>query len=506
MEQFETDISVKSLNSETGRGATNIKKMTGGHIATLIVLTISGFVIPRILGAEKFGLYAAVIAVITIMQAVSSLGLNQVAMRYLGPTWVLQKKTEAINLGSSILATRMILSVIAGIIATFLLYFSAKLELTFFICALIGGLCVLRSAFTTTRIFFLPLGHPGKMAGFEVIRVSLTLLVVILFFIWFGLSGVFISLPILSAVLLIVCVILLLRIIPLRLNAVSWAALRPFIRFSVLTYIGSVSVVFHTRFSIYYVASFVTQQEAAFLAIAVNLYIIVLDLINSAGSSLIPIMAEMEDLDQFKRLGYWGSLIMRYSAAFTVIIVVGWVLMGKNLIRWFLTDTFLPVYPAASLILISAIFVSSAGACNAILLIKNMAGIASANRMIFGLVTIFGLIIVVNRQSSNISHSIAWVYVIASLIFWGCSYITLGFFGKIWLPLQRTLLLILPVVFLVWVVHDWIISFWIKLVAFCVFLIVYGFIAISLRLLPFTEVKEIFITFVRQGLKTNKKI
>lgn len=74
-----------SENSLARRGVGTLVTMLSGQAATMAVLAVSGFVIPRYLGAADYGRYAATMAVVGIMMTAFSFGLPQVGMRYLAP-------------------------------------------------------------------------------------------------------------------------------------------------------------------------------------------------------------------------------------------------------------------------------------------------------------------------------------------------------------------------------------------------------------------------------------
>ncbi len=490
MKNPETELNKTNFDNIAERGAGNVIKMSSGHLASLLVLTVSGFLIPRILGLENFGRYAAVMAVITIMQAVSSCGLSQVGVRYLSPMWGSGKYENAIKLGSSLLTARLVLSVVAGFVAIFWLSFSANLGLNFQFCLLLGLFCIFQIAFVATNSLFLPLGHVGKVVGFEFLRNILALPVIVLMFINFGFPGIFLGLLTVSVILFLANKTMLLRIIPLRLGVFSRPTLRPFIRYGLFSHIGAFSGIVYAQFTVYAVANFVAQQEAAFLAIAFHLHNIIRRLILAVRRSLMPILAEMEDQDQTERLRDWGGLIMRYSTAFLSMITVVWALNGKYIIHWVLTDSFLPVFPCALLILLSLIFSLCAMICNGLLLTREFAGTAALNSIVYGSAIIIGLFLVI-QNGIGTSYHIAWVYVAASLIFCCCAYLRLGFKGKIWLPLRRTLLLILPVT-LAWPASIWDVPLFLKLIASVAFLVLYILYAIKLRLLLKHETAEIY--------------
>ena len=86
-----------------GRGARNLVRMMAGHFATVSVLVVSGFLLPRYLGAVAYGSFAAILAVVTIAQTAADLGLQQVEERYLSPLWHNpEQRSAALQLGSTL--------------------------------------------------------------------------------------------------------------------------------------------------------------------------------------------------------------------------------------------------------------------------------------------------------------------------------------------------------------------------------------------------------------------
>ena len=139
------------VTSIARRGAGNLTTMLSGRLASQIVLVVSAFIIPRVLGAENFGQYAAVMAVIAIAQTLSSFGLPMVEIRELPPLRSGSDPALAVELGSTIWVTRLILSAIAGAAALVWLAASQELVGASSILIPLGLLAFLRSAYEASR-------------------------------------------------------------------------------------------------------------------------------------------------------------------------------------------------------------------------------------------------------------------------------------------------------------------------------------------------------------------
>ncbi len=495
----------EKATSAAGRGAANLVKMMTGRVAILLVVTVSGFVIPRILGPESYGEYAALLAVLAVLMMASFLGLPQVAVRFLAPIWSGDRRSEAVTLASSIRTAHLVLAVGAGAAATLWLALSPALALSLRICFLLGLLCVLQAAYRATRGLLLPVGHVGKMVAFDFLRAVLALPVVVFSFRAFGLQGVFAALTVLYAILFLASGAVLSRIIPLRFGLFRWSSLRPYASYGIATFVGMLAATVQARFSIYVVATWVAGEQAGFLAIAIQFYNLTRDLVLAARRSLMPILAELEESGQRERLRYWGGLIMRYGAAGSCVMAVGWALIGRDAIAWILTEAFAPAFPCVNAILLAVVFYCCAASCIGLLNIRGRAGVAAVNTVIYAAVTGLGLLLTVPGGSPDTALRVAWVYVVAAAVYWGGSYFSLGLLGGLWLPLRRTLLLILPAA-LQWPASAWDGSLLPRSAALAAFLVVYGWLATRWGLLPASEIREIVRIMRRPGESSGKPV
>ncbi len=495
----------EKATSTAGRGAANLLKMMTGQVATLVVVTVSGFVIPRILGPESYGEYAAVLAVLAVLMMASFLGLQPVAVRFLAPIWSGGRRGEAITLGSSIWTAHLVLAAGAGAAATLWLALSPALARSLRICFLLGGLCLLQTAYRATRGLLLPVGHVGTLAAFDFLRAVLALPAVVFSYQAFGLPGVFAALTALHAILLLASGAVLSRILPLRFGLFRWSSLRPYAGYGIANFIGMLAATVQARFSIYVVAIWVAGEQAGFLAIAIQFYNLTRELVLAARRSLMPILAELEESGQRERLRYWGGLIMRYGAAGSCVMAVGWSLVGRDVIAGILTEAFAPAFPCVNAILLGVVFFCCAASCIGLLNIRGRAGVAAVNTAIYAVVTGFGLVLTVPGGSPDVALRVASVYVVAAAVYWGSSYFSLGLLGGLWLPLRRTLLLILPAA-LQWPASAWDGSLLGRLAALGTFLVVYGWLATRWGLLPASEIREIVRILRRPGEGSGKPV
>ncbi|MEE9608367.1 MAG: hypothetical protein V3U03_11570 [Myxococcota bacterium] len=464
--------------------------MVGGRSLAYAIAGISAVVIPRLLGAEGYGRYAAVMAVLAILQTASTAGLPMVEIRYLAPAWQLGNRSAALALGSTIWTTRLLLSALGAAAAVAWLGFSPALGLGLGVCLLIGLLCLVRCAQEATRSLFIPTGHVGKAVALELLRAALTLPVVVFSFQALGLTGVFAALPVMHGLLLALALGALVSVVPIRPALFRWPSLRPHLAYAGFAFVGTLAAAVQTQFAVYAVAAWVATREAGFLGLTVQVYALSQGLFLAARRGLMPILAELEELGQTERLRQWGGTMMRYAAAASCVGVVGWALLGRSAIELLLTDAFAPVYPCVALILVAVMFYCAGASCNGLLYLRGLAGSASANNVIYAVATALGLLRVVAGDGVDVAFRVSGVYAGASALFFACAYASLGVRGRIWLPAGHSLLLMAPAV-LAWPAALWQAELGARAAAAAAFAASYGFAAVGLRLLPADELRDV---------------
>ena len=471
------------------RGTRNVAAMTAGRLAIHAVLVVSAFVIPRALGAESYGRYAATLAVVQILVTTSAAGLPFVEARFLAPLWR-RDPGSASTLGSTLWVTRLALALVAGIAAGAWLALAPELGLGLTVCALAGLLCTTRSANEATRSLFLSVGRVGSLVALELARVAFTVPTVVVAFGMAGLGGVFAALPVLYALLFAVGATALLRSIPLRPGGFHWASLAPHLGYSLSASVGALAGIFQAQFAVFAVASWVAPREAAYLGFAVQIFALAQGLFIAARRGLTPILSELEAGGETARLGSWGGLMMRYWAAALCLATVAWGLVGAFVVELALTPAFLPTHACATWMLAAALLFGCGASANGLLYVRGHARTASINLVIYAAFTTAGLGVVLSDGADGSALRIAAVYAASSALFAACALATLWRRGGIGLPLSRPLLLMAPT-FLAWPASTWDAGLGERAAALLAFTAVYLGLAVGLRLLPVAEIRTI---------------
>lgn len=485
-----------SPDATASRGATHLFKTVIGHLIAMAILLVSVFLIPRVLGAESYGHYTALMAVVAIVQIAAACGLQQIADRYLAPLWHdPSRRREARDLASSIWTFRLGLTVLAGIV-TGLWLGSSPIEWGRGVLVAAALVTVLRTAQEATQGLFLPLGRVGRMMTFQILQAAGVLAIVLSLFSSDGLAGVFRALSWLHGILFVVAAGLLLRLVPLRPVGRPWQALRPYLGYGLSSFGAVLAGIFQQRFAVYALGVWVAARQAGLFAVGLQFYAAALGLFLAVRRALIPVLAEIEAAKDDDRLRVWGERMMRYSASLTSTLFAGWVFVGEDLLRLLISREFVPSYTPATLLLASLVLYCTGACCDALLLIRHRADRVALMAAVHTVVVLSGMGMAILYGSDRVAVHVAFAYLGGAAVFFVLAYTTLGRVGGLWLPLGRTLLLIAPAI-LALAAFSWQADLTVKAAAFGAYLALYCGFAVGLGLLPWDEIRRVVRMVVR---------
>lgn len=421
------------------RAAGQFSAMLVGRLAIHVVLLGSAVVLPRVLGDGAFGRYAAVLGMVSILEMVSSGGLHVAELKFVPPLWRTDRD-EAVRVASSIWSARMVFSVLVGGIAGIWLTLSPSLGGSASVVLAICAWLVARSALEATRHEFLAMGSVSPMVSFELARAVSTLVIVVTVFQRWGLDAVFGALALGHLGLWLLAMLLLRRRSPVSLQFFDVDALRPMLRFGAATSLGMGSAMVQAHIPVYAVANWVSLEDAAPLAVAVQLFVFAQALLIGPWTAVTPLFAELDANREFERMREWTSALIRWSVAGAVVVTFGWAFLGQTVLE-ILPEGYASVHEAGTIMLLAVVPLTVAGALNRLLYVGGHALAASMNQVAFALATMAGLGVVLVGVSEPTASAVAAVYGFAAAIYAICAYISVVRLRSMWLPVRRTLLL-----------------------------------------------------------------
>lgn len=474
---------------QVSRALANLSRMTVGRAVNQVVLVITAVVLPRLFGTEEFGRYAALLAIVVILEAVASGGFHMAEIRFLAPVWHEGRTDEAVALGSSIWTVRLVLSIAAGGVALVWVATSPALGTGALLIGALALVVVSRSALEATRQLFLSLDRVGHMVGFETARTVAILVCAAAAFEVGGLTGVFVVLAVVMSVLAGLAARRLRSIAPFSVFRFRWCVVRPVVRFSAVTMVGVVAWIVQAHLPVYLVARQASLADAAVVGITVQVYVMAQALLIAPWSAVHPILAEIDSSGDRNRLREWGGVMVRWGTALSVAAALCWAFVG-DVVLAVLPDGFAVVHQSGTIVLVAVALLGAAVSLNTILYVGGRSAAGSAATVVFGLVTVVGTLIVLGVVDGAMAPAIAWVYLAASAVYFGWTYAALVVVRGMWMPLRRTMLLLAPAA-VTWPVVGWGAPVGVRALCLVGTLVVYGLVAMGSGLLPRREVGRI---------------
>ena len=476
-------------DSRRGRRAfRSASHLVSGRLVTLLVLVLSAFLIPRLLGAETYGLYASVLAMAAILEALSSGGLQMAEIRFVAPAWQSGERERALVYGSTIWFTRLGLAVLASCIAVPWLLSTGHLT-SGLVVALLAAYVGLRCAFEATRHLHLSYGLPGRMAWLEVARALSTLLLVLAVFPLGALDGVFVGLPCLQALLLGVAAVGLLSTATLRWRRFDARTLRSLALYSGFTWVGAVALMLQSQFAVYAAARWVSLAEAGVLAVTVQMYAALLGLLTAARTSVLPTIGEIHESGEREELERWSAVLVRWSAFLATAGLLTWAVLG-DYVALVLPSRFAPIHEAGTLMLAAVVFVALGFVGNGVLYVSGRSGAASLNRVVFAGLTVGGVTVLVLAKGETTAVEIALAYFVAGVVFWLSTAVSARRRLGLQLPVWPALILVAPGV-LAWPLTAWEATLPTKVLAVLGLLMTYLAAALLVRQIRLEEVRAL---------------
>lgn len=428
------------------RGVRGVAKIATGRLATQAALMLSAVVIPRTLGAHDYGVLAAIVAMLAIVQTAVGAGFPIVEARRLAPLWVRGPRSEALSLGASIWGARIALAWVGTAGLWLWLSFSPELGLAPLGVLWILATALLRFCHEASKSLLLPVGRVGSLSLYEFARAALMLPIAVLCFPGFGIEGLLAGMAALHAGLLIASSRTLRAASGFAPARPRWSSLRSHLGMNGAGAVAAVAAMVQAQFSVYAVARWASASEAAYLGLSAQLYTLLQTFFLSARRALLPLLSELEARGDSQRLCEWSVTLLRYSTAGLAVCLLIWVLLGEWLVGALLSESFAPVFPCASWMLVASMFFCGGASCNGLLFVRERPGRAAMNSLLYSIVTLVALTLALNAEAgpSGAALLVSKVYALAAAVFFAEAWLGLGLATGLWLPLGRTALLGAP--------------------------------------------------------------
>lgn len=315
---------------------------------------ICAFLIPRLMGTETYGKYVLMISIVLWFIMLSGFGFSHMIARY-APDFILEKDHLKLKRFCQTLLTGRF---IAGILVALIFTFCAKLWLKDYddqIVTLVSLIIVIRTLVHLLFDFFLGMNQPARWVSGDMFRQWLYMGCVILGFLLGDLKGSFLGIFTAEILILIIGIRYTRTLItwnPLNDQTMN---IRSHLLFGRSYYISTLLLATFQR------CGEVTIQmtthnyaEVGFFNLPFSLYILISHMISQITSAFIPLFIKFHSSNQNETLKIWIERIIKALTIFSMLLVFGLLMLGRDLILLLLGSSYKPV--ATNLIPLAAIF------------------------------------------------------------------------------------------------------------------------------------------------------
>lgn len=384
-----------------------------GRLAAQVILIVTAILVPNFLGAEDYGRLVSALALVTILEVVSSGGLQVVELRHVAPALMAGRLRHAVRAAATIWWTRFALSVLAAI-AFIAIAVAYQDEATGLGIAVSLGLYLLARAIgEASRHLLLSARRTTEVARLDAARSSVVLASALLFYRSGGLSLVIVGMAVGQILVSTGAVILQRRAIETPLSRFDATFLRANTGLAGLAWVGVVAWIAQSQTAVIVIGRRVTFVEAAILGVAVQAFMAMQTMIIFARSAGLPDVSKRHDESDHRSVSEWvgrSSIV----ALFLASAVAGlWLVVGQTVVGLLPSDM-APAFPVIVLMIAAVAPLAVALVIDGMLNAIGAPGLATTSRVVFGLVTIAPLLLFGSEMDAV---SVGQLYVLASLTF-----------------------------------------------------------------------------------------
>lgn len=427
-------------NPAAKEGVRAVIAMLCGHAGLTLIAVLAGIAVPRVLGLENYGRYAAVLAVIAVVQMAHGLGLGQVELRDLGPLWHGRStRDRAVALASTLWTVRIGLAVPAGLAAGIWVAEVGEVGSPL----AVASLATLLVAFQASRSQFLARGQVGRYVGMELVRAAGAVVTVLATVLWIEGGDVFTALAVFHAAVLLGIVVLACSDLGLRLDLSAFGFVWLRLRYAFGALMAGMGGALRHNLTVPVLAVWATPADAGLFAIGLQAERMIHGPYSAARTALMPTLARLAQTAKLQEVKRWGDLMMRLSTFLCAQLLLGWTLLGGHLVRGLLGDDFTPVHHIGAILIVSSGVACVAGTCNGLLLALGSSGWVAVSTWLPVLPLAVGLRWSLTLERT-VTTNVAWAYLVGAFLGSAVAWRSLETVGGIRLPMTPSFALGLP--------------------------------------------------------------
>jgi O-antigen/teichoic acid export membrane protein len=319
-------------------------------------LLLAVILIPRVMGPEIYGKYALLISINAMAGSLVYLGVGEIFGRFI-PEFAVRGEWATIRrLSSNIFYFKCVIDLLASVVLFSMLHYiyNDRFPNSYFILIVVILLVVDLGSIPYFLLFGL-----NKLAKYSLrdpFRRALSLILILILFHYYGLIGAIVATLVVESSLAILYFFWTRKYFRIEGFGFDLSLLKPYLKFGFIFYIsigvlnvwqrlGNSLIEYMTR----------SSREVALFDIPNQIFLTVLNFIPVITVYFVPVFTELLLAGKEGKLINWSILIMKYTGILCMIIFLGFILTGPDLIPIIIGSKYKEIFPNG-VVLLSSIF------------------------------------------------------------------------------------------------------------------------------------------------------
>jgi O-antigen/teichoic acid export membrane protein len=350
------DVSTSPHQEQTRQTIRTMSLGTVWRILRYPFILISLAVIPRLMGDVDYGIYAYFISLYVILNACTDIGFLQIFGRFVPECEAANDRARTIGLLRGLFGFGLLLAALMAIGVSISYLVNPWTELPLQAVAILSLLLILTRVEGTFFNFIYGMNQIARFSAKEMLRSAITLVLVVLFYRWFGLLGAFWALAVNELILALIGGVWAKSSITIKSRRFTLAELKPYILFGVGFFFPALLLGLLQRVGNVLVQAWSGKPEqVAYYDIANQYLLLTATFIGLILQTLLPSLAKLKVTNQHAAMERWQRVVMAYCAALGFLSINALMWLGEPLILIWLGETFHPVVENAKIVSLAII-------------------------------------------------------------------------------------------------------------------------------------------------------
>jgi O-antigen/teichoic acid export membrane protein len=315
-------------------------------------LLCSAILIPRMMGPEIYGDYALLLSIMVITASLLELGQGEIFGRFIPEFQARHPIADLARFSSNFLGLKCLIDFLACIILFLVIQFLFALRYSVIdiLLIILTALAIDIGGIFHALVF--GLNKLGKHSSRDLIRRPSILILVLILFPYFGLSGAILGILAVEIFLAVLYLFWTSKYFSVQYIGISLSFLYPYMQFGLLFYIlwmlfntwqklGNILIQFITK----------NPKEVAFFDISNQFFLIISNFSLVTIYSFVPIFTQLHINGKEWKVVEWSNLIIKYMAIFCTIAFWSFIITGPDLVTFILGHEYNDVFRNAAILL-----------------------------------------------------------------------------------------------------------------------------------------------------------